>query len=79
MDETFSWKPHIANAARKISKSIGIIYKGSFCVPTSSNSLLTLYYSLVYPYLVYFVSVWGLTYSSNLKPIFYYFRKKSLE
>ena len=65
LDETFSWKPHIANVARKISKSIGVIYKASFCLSTSS--LLTLYYSLVYPYLVYCVSVWGSTYPSNLK------------
>ena len=54
LDETFSWKPHIANVARKMSKSIGIIYKASFCLPTSS--LITLYYSLVYSYLVYCVS-----------------------
>ena len=47
LDETFSWKPHIAKVPRKISKSIGVIYKASFCLPTSS--LLTLYYSLVYP------------------------------
>ena len=67
LDETFSWKPHIANVARKISKSIGVIYKASFCLPTSS--LLTLYYSLVYPYLVYCVSVWGSTYPSNIKRI----------
>ena len=51
LDENLTWKPHIAiNVARKISKSIGIIYKASFCLPTSS--LCTLYYSLVYPYLV---------------------------
>ena len=75
LDETFSWKPHIANVARKISKSIGVIYKASFCLPTSS--LLTFYYSLVYPYLVYCVSAWGSTYPSNLKSVFYYFRKKS--
>ena len=50
LDEAFSWKPHIANVARKMSKSIGIIYKASFCLPTSS--LITLYYSLVYSYRV---------------------------
>ena len=29
--------------------------------------LCTLYYSLVYPYLHYWASVWSLTYQSNLK------------
>ena len=59
-----SWKPHILNVCRKISKSIGIIYKSSFCLP--KTSLRSLYYSLVYPYLIYCVSVWGSTYQSNL-------------
>ena len=67
LDERLSWKPHILNASRKISKSIGIIYKSSFCLP--KTSLRSLYYSLVYPYLIYCVSVWGSTYHSNLKRI----------
>ena len=50
LDENFSWKPHILNVSRKISKSIGIIYKSSFCL--SAVSLRTLYFSLVYPYLI---------------------------
>ena len=64
LDGNLTWKPHIANVSRKISKSIGIIYKSSFCLPKSS--LITLYYRLVYPYLLYCVSVWGSTYPTNL-------------
>ena len=67
LDEHLSWKPHILNVSRKISKSIGIIYESSFCLP--KTSLRSLYYSLVYPYLIYCVSVWGSTYHSNLKRI----------
>ena len=55
LDEHLSWKPHILGVSRKISKSIGIIYKSSFCLP--KTSLRSLYYSLVYPYLTYCVSV----------------------
>ena len=51
----------------KISKSIGIIYKSSFCLP--KTSLRSLFYGLVYPYLTYCVSVWGSTYQSNLNRI----------
>ena len=51
----------------KISKSIGIIYKSSFCL--SKSSLHTLYYALVYPYLQYCISVWGFTYSTNLNRV----------
>ena len=68
LDEHLSWKPHILSVSRKISKSIGIIYKSSFCLP--KTSLHCLYYSLVYPYLLYCVSVWGSTYQSNLRRVF---------
>ena len=67
LDENLSWKPHILNISRKISKSIGIIYKSSFCL--SAVSLRTLYFSLVYPYLIYCITVWGSTYQTNLKRI----------
>ena len=40
--ENLSWKPHILNVSRKISKSIGIIYKASFCPP--STALVTILY-----------------------------------
>ena len=36
LDEHISWKPHISHVARKISKSIGIIYKVSFLLSKSS-------------------------------------------
>ena len=67
LDEHLPWKPHILSVSRKISKSIGIIYKSSFCLP--KTSVRSLYYSLVYPYLIYCVSVWGSTYQSNLNRI----------
>ena len=59
----------------KNSKSIGILYRSSFCLSTAS--LRILYYSLIYPYLIYCVSVWGLTYNSNLK-IIVTFQKKAI-
>ena len=66
IDENLFWKSQIQNLARKVSKSVGIIYKPSFCL--NRTSLCTVYYSLVYPYLHYCASVWGSTYqSSNLK------------
>ena len=52
-----------SHVARNISKSIGIIYKASFCL--YRQALRTLYYALVYPYLHYCVTVWGSTYPSN--------------
>ena len=65
LDEHLSWKSQIQNVATKVSKSVGIIYKSSFCL--NKTSLCTLYYSLVYPYLHYCANVCGSTYQSNLK------------
>ena len=55
LDEHLTWKLHIHNIARKVSKAVGIIYKSSFCLDNSS--LRILYFSLIYPYLFYCVSV----------------------
>ena len=41
LDEHLSWKSHIHNVTRKVSKAIGIIYKSSFCL--NKTSLHTLY------------------------------------
>ena len=58
-----TWKSHISHVSRKMSKSIGIIKKASFCLP--SRSLISLYYALVYPYMQYCILVWGSTYPST--------------
>ena len=65
LDEHLTWKSHIHNVARKVSKAVGIIYKSSFCL--NNSSLRILYFSLICPYLFYCVSVWASTYPSNLK------------
>ena len=60
-------EPHILRVSRKLLKSIGIIHKSRFCLP--KTSLCSFYYSLVYPYLIYCVSVWGSAYQSAKKII----------
>ena len=42
LDESFTWKHDNVNVVRNISKSVGVIYKSSFCLPVTS--LRTLYY-----------------------------------
>ena len=46
-----SWKSHIDFVSKNISKSVGIIAKARFYL--SSQTLMTLYYSHVYPFLTY--------------------------
>ena len=65
LDEHLSWKPHISQAARKISKSIGVINRARFFLP--KPYLKTLYYCLVYPYLHCCIIVWGSRYKTNLR------------
>ena len=60
IDEKLNWSNHIAYIQRKISKSIGIIIKTRKLF--NSETLISLYNSLVYPYLSYCVHVWGEAY-----------------
>ena len=68
IDENLSWKPHIQKVASTISKSIGIIYKfkGLF----SKQILLSLYNTLVLPYLNYCAIVWANAYPSIVNRLF---------
>ena len=63
LDEQLTWKSHVAHMANKISKSIGIIRKASFCL--KKESLRILYFSIIYPYLQYCNLVWANTYKKN--------------
>ena len=68
LDENLSWKSHINNICIKISKSIGIIHRSRFYL--SKQTKLSLYYTLVYPYLSYCNVVWSSTYATNINRIF---------
>lgn len=67
LDEKILWKNHINYINNKISKSIGILYKIKDKLTT--DALLILYYSLIYPYLNYCNLTWGSamkTYTNSL-------------
>ena len=57
VDDQLKWKQHIDYIKNKISKSIGIIYKARNYVNT--HTLRNLYYTFVYPYLIYCVDRMG--------------------
>ena len=57
IDSNLTWKYHISHITSKISKFIGVIARLRHFVP--SSTLLTLYRSLVSPYLSYGLTVWG--------------------
>ncbi len=69
IDQNLTWKDHINYVSKKISKSIGIIHKSRFYL--SCKIKLSLYYTLVYPFITYCNMVWSSTYVTNLNKIYY--------
>ena len=69
LDENLSWKFHINELSKNLSRTVGIFYKIRHFCP--SNILRILYYALFYSFLSYGIFVWGFTFKS-------YFEKLSL-
>ena len=67
VDNKLSWKSHIDNICKTISRNIGIINRLKTFIPVTS--LLTLYSSLILPYLNYGILVWGNTHQNLLNRI----------
>ena len=67
IDENLCFKNHCQFVSKKVSKSLGIIKKVKPYLKTST--LLTLYYSLIYPHISYCNLIWASTYPSYLQPI----------
>ena len=59
---------HIQCIRKKISECIGILYKAKYFL--KPDTLSTLYYSFIYPYLTYCIEVWGSTTKGNLMSLF---------
>ena len=68
LDSHLSWKTHVSSILKKIKRSIGIICKARHYI--NQETLVNLYYCLIYPYLVYGIVVWGHTYESTIDPLY---------
>jgi hypothetical protein len=68
IDNELSWSQHINYIKGKIAKGIGIIGKAKHLL--NQETLKTLYYSFVYPYLNYCIIVWGNTYNKYVDELF---------
>ena len=67
VDNKLKFGSHITHKCREVSKYIDVLPVLSMYLPTSS--LISLYYSLVYPYFSYCNSVLNSTYICHLKPL----------
>ena len=67
IDCHLTWHDHIDYICGKISKNINIIVKLKHYV--SKATLISVYYSLIYPYLTYACTLWGNNYNAPLSQI----------
>ena len=67
IENKLKWLDHVTFIKNKISKSIGIINKIRFF--KNKRTLRNLYYTFVYPYLIYCIEIWGNTHDSYLSPL----------
>ena len=64
VDNKLSWKSHIDNVCKIVSRNCGVLNKLKSHIPT--NILFMLYSSLILPYLTYGILIWGNTYQTSL-------------
>ena len=67
LDSRLNFQSHINIMEQKISRGVGILYKLKPILPQSA--LLKLYYSLIHPYLIYGIIVWGSTFPTYLRKL----------
>ena len=67
IDCHLTWHDHIDYICGKISKNVNIMVKLKRHV--SEVTLVSLYYSLIYPYLTYACTLWGNNYNAPLSQI----------
>ena len=56
IDDKLNWSEHVNNLKIKLAKGSGISRKCRICF--SIDTLITLYYSFIYPYITYCLEVW---------------------
>ena len=64
LDDNLSWRVHINELCNQLRKYTGIFYKLSALVPPKILNML--YFSLIYPRLLYAIEIYGNTFSSYL-------------
>ena len=67
IDKKLTWKEHISYMSSKISRGVGMIIKAKERL--NKDALVTLYYSFIYPYMIYCNHVWGTACITHLNKI----------
>ena len=64
IDSKLSWKSHIWEILKKVSRSVGILAKMRHYA--NINVLTKFFYAIIYPFLIYDLLAWGSTYPATL-------------
>ena len=75
IDSNLSWKKQVACVLKKVRRGIGILSKIRHYI--TKDILKSLYYTVIYPFLIYGLIAWGNTYNTTLQPI-YILQKKAV-
>ena len=67
IDEEVKFAVHSEYVCSKVSKAVGLLYKLRDYIP--QDVMLSLYYSLAFPYILYGNLVWGGTYEVHLQSL----------
>ena len=67
IDHRLNWSQHITDVKNKVSKGIGIMHRARSYL--TKSSLRKLYFSYIYPYLIYCTEIWGISPQSHLRPL----------
>ena len=76
LDSSLSWNFHLSELSQKLARTDSLFYKIRHYAQTDTLTLL--YHEIFEPFLLYGLSVWGMTYPSFLERI-YVLQKKVLK
>ena len=67
IDSQLTFTKHIANVTKKVSRVAGLMHRirGSI----DNNTLRMIYYSLIYPHLLYGIPIWGNADNIHINPL----------
>ena len=68
IDPQLSFKFHIDELSKKVSRSIGILFKLIHFV--TIKILLNIYHAIIYPLILYGITIWGSTCKTILNPFY---------
>ena len=68
IDSKLTFKDHITAVSKKVSRTTGLMYR--IRKYTSDKALAIIYNSLIYPFLLYGVPIWGNANNVHIKSIY---------